>query len=578
MDTVSIINSRFISNYANYNGGGISGEGDIIVDSCVFYQNVADDSAGAIHAGGNPNDDGEHEHRITVTSSNFTSNQALSGVGGAIWKGTSNFEGPSVVVGFSRFSSNSALVGGAIQAIGSVHSVSSYYISNAAVTYGGALSVGNYVRSEGDHFTSNSVVDERGGAISTMEANLYSSHFHNNTAPNGGGIYAEFLSSIGSTFTFNSADNVGGGVYTESAEISDSTFTSNIAEYGGGIHSGLDLYLSSSSFTSNVANTEGGGARSGTVQAQSCNFIYNQAIRGAAVFSDSNTTATGSNFESNSASGAGSVVYSNDGYVVLSNCTLSNNRWPEVFSLDPVPETTSSPETTAPETTGPETTTASTESLSTKAATTKAPVVSTQAPVVITTAAPNTKAPTSAPFTSAKSESAFSQTPETSASEGTSELPRFTSTAPNSNVTRASLTVSGNLSEEEAKDGLEKMEELVLGQSYDPQNRRFEFESIDHISEKRQTSSRVNFKVNEKEGSSSSSVGLIQSLQEIVENHPEQLKSAGFDSPKLEVVTVNYAAQETTPTKSQVNNISSSSIISVAFSLIAIQILIALLI
>eukprot|EP01117_Protostelium_nocturnum_P002080 TRINITY_DN1271_c1_g1_i1.p1 TRINITY_DN1271_c1_g1~~TRINITY_DN1271_c1_g1_i1.p1 ORF type:complete len:979 (+),score=215.28 TRINITY_DN1271_c1_g1_i1:95-2938(+) len=174
----------------------------------------------------------------------------------------------------------------------------------------------------------------------------------------------------------------------------------------------------------------------------------------------------------------------------------------------------------------------------------------------------------------------FNQDSTSALSVSSSNEPRFTSTVPNAQVTEAYLAVSGRVTEEQAKQGLEIIEKTLLQDSYDNNTRRFEFQSVEYSTAKRADSTKINFRVNEVEGSENSSVDLIRTLQDEVDKNPNLLMDAGFNDAKLEVVSINYAADEpsgsTSSTASQFKNAISSGNKAIV-SLLLVQILVILL-
>eukprot|EP01117_Protostelium_nocturnum_P007825 TRINITY_DN2801_c0_g1_i3.p1 TRINITY_DN2801_c0_g1~~TRINITY_DN2801_c0_g1_i3.p1 ORF type:complete len:721 (+),score=180.95 TRINITY_DN2801_c0_g1_i3:733-2895(+) len=164
-------------------------------------------------------------------------------------------------------------------------------------------------------------------------------------------------------------------------------------------------------------------------------------------------------------------------------------------------------------------------------------------------------------------------------STSSSSQVRFTSTVPNAKVTKGSLTVSGKITEEQAENGLEEIEKLLLGDEYDNTTRRFELESVEYSTTKRADSSKINFNVNEVEGSQTSSVSLVTTLQSKLDKDPGLLNDFGLNDAKLDIVSINYAADESTsaaPSSTQVKNIVSSANVVVS-SLLLVQILALLL-
>ncbi|MEN6575209.1 MAG: right-handed parallel beta-helix repeat-containing protein [Phycisphaerales bacterium] len=141
----------------------------------------------------------------------------------------------------------------------------------------------------------------RGGAVVSFDARLTVERciFEENTAGNGGAIYASVASNPESacelnlsrcTFTANSAGGSGGALYLcdFSAQIDRCTFTANTAAQDGGaiLNYRAGTVLSDCVLVSNTAVGLGGGVHSlykGTPQIVNCTFVANEAGQGGAI-------------------------------------------------------------------------------------------------------------------------------------------------------------------------------------------------------------------------------------------------------------------------------------------------------
>ena len=285
----TIINCTFTNNakdgaaiYNNVEGGSISITGSVF-DSNTGY--------GAIYSKG----------EVYVEDSKFTSNTAR--VGGAIYCEK------SVYISSSSFSSNKATgrigqpdEGGAIYAKGQIFAENCNFTDNTA-DLGGAIYGRNYVFIENCTFKRNKA--KLGGAIDkTNDGHVVISHstFSNNDATSdGGAIFAESQITIEkSLFNDNSASGKGGAIYTEYIlfEGKNSFISNHAKDDGGAIYTSKiaknvnDLY-----FKSNYASSDYGGAiyinnKCGDVNFNNCTFTDNYAYAGdgGAIYSDSGST------------------------------------------------------------------------------------------------------------------------------------------------------------------------------------------------------------------------------------------------------------------------------------------------
>ena len=231
--TLTISNSSFSDNLAEYGGGAIYNDGELSISDSTFRRNSADKYGGAIDNG---------DGTVSISDSAFSDNSA--GWGGVIL----NRDG-TVSVSDSTFSGNSAEYDG------------------GAIDNGEELSVSDSI------FRDNLALS--GGAIDN-------------------GIWGE-LSISSSTFSHNSAKRFGGaGAIDNSGElsISDSAFSHNSAPYGGAIGNGGELSMVNSTFSGNSADSWGGGAINnrggGGLRIRNSTFLGNSADKGGAIFNGEN--------------------------------------------------------------------------------------------------------------------------------------------------------------------------------------------------------------------------------------------------------------------------------------------------
>jgi len=289
--TLTIVNSKFFSNTADSDGGGISMEANadnasLSVTNSIFISNTADvDEGGAINLdsmtntitivdsefiGNSADDEGGALHfnnelyTITIVTSEFIGN-STGDEGGALHTNDNFYD---ISIADSLFQANrttdggDANGGGAINLEGitvTIDIVNSRFISNTTASEGGALRTdddGQVVTIRGSTFISNTALDaggsyDGGGALCIEEdsttVEIYGSRFYSNTAASaasGGAIAAvgdaSNLHIHASGFQGNTASWDGGAIEFASdggiLEISNSTLSANEAvDFGGGI-------------------------------------------------------------------------------------------------------------------------------------------------------------------------------------------------------------------------------------------------------------------------------------------------------------------------------------------------------
>lgn len=338
-------------------GGAVfSYMGALVINDCIFENNQA-------HQGGAvANENGG----LMITACTFTENQSYM-EGGAVAIYREEMEYSEILE--STFSGNSAgMSGGALYSTGRLRLGDSTFESNQSERYGGAYASGEGVifatdvvfdQNIGDlggavaifspdgqteflncSFTNNQVTaaqDSRGGGIylyNAGEAEFHTCQMNENSADNGGALYAENSNVIidsGSTIQDNQADIMGGGLYFDhdsTAAISMTDITGNSAgHYGGGIHNHGELTLESVNILGNSAlDFLGGGISNhyGNVSIRNSALAENSAsLGGGGLESDSYASIFNSTFSGNQAEAGGAIFF--EGQADIASSTIAFN-------------------------------------------------------------------------------------------------------------------------------------------------------------------------------------------------------------------------------------------------------------
>ena len=214
---VNAIGSRIELNTATNHGGGLYVRGSAAFTNTQVLSNTAN-----LHGGGLHVDTG----RVEVSGGVWGNNRALSGNGGAInLNGNLSLSGTLIV-------SNTALNGGGVQQWNTAPTVN---ITNTRFERNGARSIGGGAALSGTFSISSSTF-----ATNTVDSGSASSTF-------GGGLYAGIAGQIfASTFTGNSALCLYGGSCSN-------------ADGGGLYDNGSNVTLTNVTFKANEAGRNGGG-------------------------------------------------------------------------------------------------------------------------------------------------------------------------------------------------------------------------------------------------------------------------------------------------------------------------------
>ena len=179
-------------------------------------------------------------------------------------------------------------VGGGIAIYSSTVLISGAYIhhNNASQDGGGLYNYEGVVQLRNSRLTYN-VADKNGGGLANYDMlTVVDTTIANNQAGNeGGGLYNDFMSSVGATavtFSNNQAAQYGGGIYNKGRlTLNNSTISSNVAQTGGGAladDTTGDNLISYSTIVSNSSTSGGGGLDlyGSTTRIGSSILAYNQ--------------------------------------------------------------------------------------------------------------------------------------------------------------------------------------------------------------------------------------------------------------------------------------------------------------
>jgi CSLREA domain-containing protein len=334
-NTLHLVDSKIVSNYAQY-GGGIfvrSGATATITRS-TLSGNQADNIGGGIRNLGT----------LIITDSAFIENRSQTSHGGAIYSSTNG----SVEISHSSFANNHAHISGGGIYLGSSASISNFitggdFLENDASIGGGIHNSSGCNLTIMDSILEDNVSSTYGGGISNSGAmDVIATTFTGNNSESGGGMYVGSPSTknaiTGSNFTGNIATNYGGGLSSYgSVAISDSQFIGNQAEnyYGGAISlSGTtsSSVLEDSTLDGNLAVHGGGLIVYGTLAVTGSTFLDNRALgtasngNGGGILNQGDLDISNSTFTNNSAFIGGGLFNNPGKSILLKHCTLSGNQ------------------------------------------------------------------------------------------------------------------------------------------------------------------------------------------------------------------------------------------------------------
>ncbi|WP_407453262.1 hypothetical protein [Methanobrevibacter sp.] len=354
----SFTNLKFINGYADDRGGAAFVSAKFITfDNCVFENNHAEVTSGAIHTPYRA----ETALGLTLKDCNFTNNNANVAAGAV---GAFSHAANIINCIFDSnyvFQEDGESIGGAIQigldtepSYGNV--INCIFKNNRAISlnnisHGGAGCVRNGSSYYNCIFINNSA--GHGGALTYhASGNLYNCTLINNTASEyGGGIsimlnYLDYmdLNITNSVFKGNKAPLGGAAKFDGlNIKIEDSIFEDNYAtEYGGALNiEAYDVKVINSEFNNNIANIDGGAMYikgNNTYVADSI-FISNDAIPdanklndglGGAIYANSTKALVENNvFKFNTARNGSAIYFDEHGveFTLKNNTLYKNQAW-----------------------------------------------------------------------------------------------------------------------------------------------------------------------------------------------------------------------------------------------------------
>lgn len=265
--TVTILNSTFRDNYTLRDGGAVQVEddfADVTIKDSIFRNNTAGDDGGAFQAD-------EDNNTVTIVNSQFISNTALND-GGAVQLDndtTAMITSTQFINNHAGGGVGELGDGGAIQAdttseVYTITIASSNFAGNTALTGGGALDFEGQTlaRIVDTTFISNSTsistTTEGGGAIRTETDNTT--------------LHINRSAFISNQDNGQNVDNGGGAILIENADttfaITNTTFSSNASTLNGGAISAqglttVTLTLNNVTIADNTADSDNNGSGDG---------------------------------------------------------------------------------------------------------------------------------------------------------------------------------------------------------------------------------------------------------------------------------------------------------------------------
>ena len=331
---ITIINNNFTGNKATNQGGAIAFTTNNIIDLIMadnyFKYNNATNNGGAIYS----------NTKLSEDNSLYTGNSA--NYGGAIYLDSNAF---STSIVYCNFTNNTGS-GSAINIkSGDVNINHCIFTKNNGSNYGAIdTSQGaDGLTIKNSEFYNNTASVDAGAICFASKANNmlgYNLTFEGNSATNGGACrISGFNNTIeNSTFKNNIASNMGGAIFAYIGKsiltFKDCEFIGNNATYGGA------LYISSQApntivfncnFTNNTATINGGAIYidANNITVSGCNFKYNKAINGSAIFIVNDKFGfelKNSNFNDNNATEHGTVHLTGVTDLKLTNNIFDNNN------------------------------------------------------------------------------------------------------------------------------------------------------------------------------------------------------------------------------------------------------------
>ncbi len=351
------MNLKFVNGYTDGRGAAAQASAkSITFDSCVFENNFANTTSGAIHT---PYKAGTAQG-LTIKNCNFTNNGAGIAAG-AVGAFSHDFKIYGCIFDSNYVRGPEALCGGAVQigldtepSYGVVHDC--IFKNNIVVTSDGSGHAGaGCVRNGSSYYNCvfiNNTADHGGALTFHASGNLNNCTLINNTASVFGGAvsilldYQDFmnLNITDSVFKGNKAP-LGGAVKLDgfNIKIEKSTFDDNYAsEYGGAVNiEANNVEIINSEFNRNVANIDGGAVfiKGNDTTVKNSKFIANEAIPdvkklndglGGAIYVNSTKVLAQDNlFYYNTARNGSAIYFDKNGveFKLKNNTLYQNQAW-----------------------------------------------------------------------------------------------------------------------------------------------------------------------------------------------------------------------------------------------------------
>ena len=294
----------------------------VTIERVLFVNNTSTDRALTVEA-----------DNVHIEKSDFFSND-----GGAV-----NIESNQTVINDSRFDSNTAAYGGAVE-VDSVsvtiswcnftNNIAQLNFGGAIITFGSSLFISNCALLNNSAILDGGAIYRRGGSVSISDSELA----YNSAEKAGGAIFTFgsglFISNC--TLLSNSAIHDGGGaihnIISNQTVIKNSRFNSNTAIFGFGGAVEVDsasVTISLCNFTNNIAESAGAISTSeSSLFISNCALLNNNAILdgGAINIQGGSVSISDSELAYNSAGRSDGAISVFTGELLISDSKLTNNK------------------------------------------------------------------------------------------------------------------------------------------------------------------------------------------------------------------------------------------------------------
>lgn len=327
---------------------GLSGATIHLASTLTLSKNIIINGsalASKITISGDTDGDGTGNVRVFYLNSNMTAvfNSLIitKGVAPAS-DGGGVYNGGTLTITNSTFSSNGAVNGGGINSGNGTLTIMNCIFSDNYATNGGGISVGTSsgtLTVTNSTFSSNSATSNGGSILNSGKMIVTNSSFSDGYAAGGGGeifnVQSPSVTITNSKFTGSPAGiNSGGAIYNNShstTTITNSLFSAKSSGYGGAIYNNNSkMTIVSSTFSNNSATVLGGGITNSTnaeMDIANSTFSGNSSLNsGGAIHNALSSTITirNSTFSGNTAPNFGGSIYNNSSTLNYVNTIIAN--------------------------------------------------------------------------------------------------------------------------------------------------------------------------------------------------------------------------------------------------------------